>query len=132
MNMKRIISALLVALLLFSFSSCGSNTVSDKKYEQIKAHVLENIDTLTPESNVSTKFFDYKVSGILLGTVAYGYYYTMSNEIIVPDFYNVESDAEPYEADGGTYFGTPGGESDWCFIRQITDKWYYYEWHKVR
>lgn len=130
--MKRIIAVLLVALLLFSFVSCGANTVSDKKYEQIKAHVLENIENLTPESNVSVKFFDYKVSGILFGTVAYGYYYTMDNEVVVPDFYVVDDCGEPYEADGGTYFGTPNGESDWCFIKQITSNWYYYEWHKVQ
>ena len=130
--MKRITAVLLVALLLFSFASCGANTVSDKKYEQIKAHVLENIENLTPESNVSVKFFDYKVSGILFGTVAYGYYYTMDNEVIVPDFYAVDDCGEPYEADGGTYFGTSNGESDWCFIKQITNNWYYYEWHKVQ
>lgn len=47
------------------------------------------------------------------------------------DKMSVENEIEffEYEADGGTYFGKPNNGTDWCFIKEITDKWYYYELH---
>ena len=32
-------------------------------------------------------------------------------------------------ADGGEYFGRPNNGTDWCFVKKITDCWYYYELH---
>lgn len=29
----------------------------------------------------------------------------------------------------GTYFGKPNNGTDWCFVKQITNNWYYYELH---
>ena len=29
----------------------------------------------------------------------------------------------------GVYFGRPNNGTDWCYIKQISDNWYYYELH---
>ena len=51
------------------------------------------------------------------------------NEVVIPDFYQDDNLGEQYEGDGGNYFGKPSSGTDWCFIKQITDNWYYYELH---
>ena len=124
---KRFISVLILVLLTFSFASCGGMTVSTEKYDEISSCVLENIDALSPEKEL--EFFDYETAGVSIGGVYYGYYYTANNDIEVPDFYSGGNLGERYEADGGTYFGKPNNGTDWCFIKKITDKWYYYELH---
>ena len=125
--MKRFISFLILVLLMFSFTACEGMSVSTKRYDEISNYVLENIDTLSPEKEI--EFFDYEATGLSIGGVYYGYYYTANNDIEVPDFYAGGNLGERYEADGGTYFGKPNNGTDWCFIKKITDKWYYYELH---
>lgn len=125
--MKRFISFLILVLLLFTFTACEGMSVSTKRYDEISNYVLENIDTLSPEKEI--EFFDYEATGLSIGGVYYGYYYTANNDIEVPDFYSGGNLGERYEADGGTYFGKPNNGTDWCFIKKITDKWYYYELH---
>lgn len=125
--MKRFTSIFVLVLLLFSFTSCEGKSVSTKRYEEISNYVLENIDTITPEKEI--KFFDYEATGLSIGGVYYGYYYTVNNDIEVPDFYAGGNLGERYKADGGTYFGKPNNGTDWYFIKKITDKWYYYELH---
>ena len=125
--MKRFISFLILALLMFSFTACEGMSVSTKRYDEISNYVLENIDTITTEKEI--EFFDYEATGLSIGGVYYGYYYTANNDIEVPDFYSGGNLGERYEADGGTYFGKPNNGTDWCFIKKITDKWYYYELH---
>lgn len=125
--MKRFISFLILVLLLFTFTACEGMSVSTKRYDEISNYVLENIDTLSPEKEI--EFFDYEATGLSIGGVYYGYYYTANNDIEVPDFYAGGNLGERYEADGGTYFGKPNNGTDWCFIKKITDKWYYYELH---
>ena len=125
--MKRLISILILVLLMFSFTACEGMSVSTKRYDEISGYVLENIDTLSPEKEI--EFFDYEATGLSIGGVYYGYYYTANNDIEVPDFYAGGNLGERYEADGGTYFGKPNNGTDWCFIKKITDKWYYYELH---
>lgn len=125
--MKRFISFLILVLFLFTFTACEGMTVSTKRYDEISNYVLENIDTLSPEKEI--EFFDYEATGLSIGGVYYGYYYTANNDIEVPDFYAGGNLGERYEADGGTYFGKPNNGTDWCFIKKITDKWYYYELH---
>ena len=112
---------------MFSFTACEGMSVSTKRYDEISNYVLENIDTLSPEKEI--EFFDYEATGLSIGGVYYGYYYTANNDIEVPDFYAGGNLGERYEADGGTYFGKPNNGTDWCFIKKITDKWYYYELH---
>ena len=102
-------------------------SVSTKRYNEISGYVLENIDTLSPKKEL--EFFDYETTGLSIGGVYYGYYYTANNDIEVPDFYSGGNLGERYEVDGGTYFGKPNNGTDWCFIKKITDKWYYYELH---
>jgi hypothetical protein len=102
-------------------------SVSTKRYDEISNYVLENIETITPEKDI--EFFDYEATGLSIGGVYYGYYYAVNNDIVVPDFYAGGNLDERYEADGGTYFGRPNNGTDWCFIKKITDKWYYYELH---
>ena len=125
--MKRFISFLILVLLLFTFTACEGMSVSTKRYDEISNYVLENIDTLSPEKEI--EFFDYEATGLSIGGVYYGYYYTANNDIEVPDVYSGGNLGERYEADGGTYFGKPNNGTDWCFIKKITDKWYYYELH---
>ncbi len=125
--MKRIVSVLILVLLMFSFTACEGMSVSTKRYDEISNYVLENIDTITTEKEI--EFFDYEATGLSIGGVYYGYYYTANNDIEVPDFYAGGNLGERYEADGGTYFGKPNNGTDWCFIKKITDKWYYYELH---
>ena len=125
--MKRFISFLILVLLLVTFTACEGMSVSTKRYDEISNYVLENIDTLSPEKEI--EFFDYEATGLSIGCVYYGYYYTANNDIEVPDFYAGDNLGERYEADGGTYFGKPNNGTDWCFIKKITDKWYYYELH---
>ncbi len=125
--MKRLLSILNLVLLMFSFTACEGMSVSTKKYDEISGYVLENINTLSPEKEI--EFFDYEATGLSIGGVYYGYYYTANNDIEVPDFYSGGNLGERYEADGGTYFGKPNNGTDWCFIKKITDKWYYYELH---
>lgn len=125
--MKKLLSVSILVLLMFSFTACEGMSVSTKRYDEISGYVLENIDTLSPEKEI--EFFDYEATGLSIGGVYYGYYYTVNNDIKVPDFYSGENLGERYEADGGTYFGKPNNGTDWCFIKKITDKWYYYELH---
>ena len=125
--MKRFISFLILVLFLFTFTACEGMSVSTKRYDEISNYVLENIDTLSPEKEI--EFFDYEATGLSIGGVYYGYYYTANNDIEVPNFYAGGNLGERYEADGGTYFGKPNNGTDWCFIKKITDKWYYYELH---
>ena len=125
--MKRFISFLILVLFLFTFTACEGMSVSTKRYDEISNYVLENIDTLSPEKEI--EFFDYEATGLSIGGVYYGYYYTANNDIEVPDFYAGGNLGERYEADGGTYFGKPNNGTDWCFIKKITDKCYYYELH---
>ena len=125
--MKKLLSVLILVLLMFSFTACEGMSVSTKRYDEISGYVLENIDTLSPEKEI--EFFDYEATGLSIGGVYYGYYYTANNDIEVPDFYAGGNLGERYEADGGTYFGKPSNGTDWCFIKKITDKWYYYELH---
>ncbi len=125
--MKRFVSLLIVLLLVFSVTACDGMSVSTKRYDEISSYVLENIDTLSPKKEI--EFFDYEATGLSIGGVYYGYYYTVNNDIVVPDFYSDNNLGERYEADGGTYFGKPNNGTDWCFIKKITDNWYYYELH---
>ena len=125
--MKKILSFSFLLLLIFSLTACEGMSVSTKRYDEISGYVLENIDTLSPKKEL--EFFDYETTGLSIGGVYYGYYYTANNDIEVPDFYSGGNLGERYEADGGTYFGKPNNGTDWCFIKKITDKWYYYELH---
>lgn len=125
--MKNLLLILIAGLIMFSFVSCGEMTVSTEKYNEISNYVSENIEVLSPEKEI--EFFDYEETGLSIGGVYYGYYYTANNDIEIPDFYSGGNLGERYEADGGTYFGKPNNGTDWCFIKKITDKWYYYELH---
>ena len=125
--MKKILSFSFLLLLIFSLSACEGMSVSTKRYDEISGYVLENIDTLSSEKDI--EFFDYEATGLSIGGVYYGYYYTVDNVVEIPDFYSGGNLGERYEADGGTYFGKPNNGNDWCFIKKITDEWYYYELH---
>ena len=125
--MKKLFLILICGVIIFSLTACEGMDVSNKKYDEISSYVLENIDTISPEKEI--EFFDYATTGLSIGGVYYGYYYTASNRIAVPDFYVGDNLGEAYEADGGTYFGKPNNGTDWCYIKKITENWYYYELH---
>lgn len=125
--MKKWITAFIVLAVLCSLTACGGMSISDDKYNDISNYVLEELDDFSPKKEV--EFFEYIASG----GVYYGYYYTESNEIMIPDIYGgsdmAKMNGNRYEADGGTYFGKPNNGTDWCFVKKITDQWYYYELH---
>ena len=101
--------------------------ISVKRYDEISDFVFENKESLSTEKDI--EFFDYENTGLSIGGVDYGYYYTINDEIIVPDFYSGGNLGEKYESDGGTYFGKSNNGTDWCFVKKIIDNWYYYELH---
>ena len=125
---KCVLSILCVCLMMFCVACDGmSISTTSSRYDEISAYVLENRDGLSAEKDI--EFFEYDTTGLGIGGVYYGYYYTAHNEIVVPDFYTDNSLGKQYEADGGVYFGKLNSGTDWCFIKEITDHWYYYELH---
>ena len=125
--MKKFISALVCVLIIFSLTACEGMSISVKRYNEISDFVLENKESLLPEKDI--EFFDYETTGLCIGGVYYGYYYTINNEVTVPDYYSGGNLGEKHESDGGTYFGKPNNGTDWCFVKKIIDNWYYYELH---
>ena len=125
--MKKLFSVLILIILLLSLTACEGMSVSNKKYEEIKHYVLDHADAFSPEQDI--EFFDYDSTGLCVGGTYYGYYYTARNLIEVPDYYTGDELGEAYIADGGTYFGKPNNGTDWCYIKRITENWYYYELH---
>ena len=125
--MKKLLSIIISIVLILSLVSCEGMAISNKRYEEISNYVLENIETLSSEKEI--EFFDYETTGLSIGGVYYGYYWTVNNEVVVPDYYSDDNMGERYESDGGTYFGKPNNGTDWCFVKEITDNWYYYELH---
>lgn len=129
--MKRLLCILILCFLSFSLSACSGMSVSNKIYNEISKYVTENMDTLSPTSE--NEFYDYKATGISVGGVYYGYYYSTENEFLLPDFYcgndllKIQNDL--HNDDDGVYFGKPNNGTDWCFIKKISDNWYYYELH---
>lgn len=112
---------------MLSLVACEGMSISNKRYDEISSYVLGNVDTLSTEKEL--EFFDYESTGLSIGGVYYGYYYSANNEMVIPDYYSGDNIGEKYEADGGMYFGKPNNGTDWCFIKEITDNWYYYELH---
>ena len=125
--MKKLISVLMCVVIVLSFAACSGMSISNSKYNEISDYVLDNMEALSPERE--TAFFDYEATGLSIGGVYYGYYYTENNEVLVPDFYSGDNMGEKYQDDDGTYFGKPNNGTDWCFVKQITNNWYYYELH---
>lgn len=125
--MKKLFWALICVIVIIPLTACEGMSISDDRYDEISNYVLENIDNLSCENEI--EFFNYGNTGLSIGGVYYGYYYTLNNEIAVPDYYSGENLGEKFEADGGTYFGKPNNGTDWCFIKKITDNWFYYELH---
>ena len=125
--MRKLISILVCIIVMISLTACEDMSVSNKKYNEISNYVLDNIDAISAEKEI--EFFDYETTGLSIGGVYYGYYYTLYNEIAIPDYYTGGNLGEKYEADDGTYFGKPNNGTDWCFIKKITDNWFYYELH---
>ncbi len=125
--MKKLAYFCVCALLIFSLTACDGASISDKKFDEISDYVLESCETISTKEDI--EFFEYESAGLSVGSVYYGYYYTASNEIAVPDFYTDDNLGKEFEDDGGTYIGKPNNGTDWCFVKKITDNWYYYELH---
>ena len=84
--MRRLLCIIIIYFLIFSFSACGGMSVSDKMYNEISGYVTENMDLFSPTKE--NEFYDYETTGLSVGGVYYGYYYSSQNEILLPDFYN--------------------------------------------
>ncbi len=125
--MKKLALFCVCTLLMFFLIACDGASISDKKFDEISDYVLESSETISTKEDI--EFFEYESAGLSIGSVYYGYYYTANNEIAVPDFYTDDNLGEEFEKDGGTYIGKPNNGTDWCFVKKITDNWYYYELH---
>lgn len=129
--MKRLFYLLVLFSFILSLSACSGMSVSNNMFKEISEYVTENMDTFSPKEE--NEFCNYNTTGLSIGGVYYGYYYSSENELLLPDFYGgndlekIKNDM--YEDDGGVYFGKPNNGTDWCFIKKISDKWYYYELH---
>ena len=108
--MKKLISILMCICIILSFTACGGMSISNSKYSEISNYVSDNIDKLSSKKEI--EFFDYESTGLSIGGVYYGYYYTENNEALVPDFYSGDNIGEKYEDDDGTYFGKPNNGTD--------------------
>ena len=129
--MKRLFYLLVLFSFILSLSACSGMSVSNKMFKEISEYVTENMDTFSPKEE--NEFYNYNTTGLSIGGVYYGYYYSSENELLLPDFYGGNDlgkiNNDMYEDDGGVYFGKPNNGTDWCFIKKISDKWYYYELH---
>ncbi len=129
--MKKLYTLIILCVLILSLSACGGMAISSEMYNEISDYVTQNIDDFSPEKE--TEFYDYKATGLSTGGVNYGYYYSDKNEFLIPDFYSGNDlsamQTDMREDDGGVYFGKPNNGTDWCFIKKISDSWYYYELH---
>ncbi len=129
--MKRVCALFILFTIIISLTACNDIFISKDKYDEVSSYVLNNISSLSPNEDV--EFFDYNSTGLAIGGVNYGYYYTKNNEKLLPDFYNGNDidkiKTDKYEADDGVYFGKPNNGTDWCYIKEITNNWYYYELH---
>lgn len=129
--MKRLFCLTIILFLIASLTACAGMSVSNKMYNEISKHVTDHMNSLNPTEE--NEFYNYEATGLSIGGVYYGYYYSAENESLLPDFYCgndfgiIQNDM--YEDDGGVYFGKPNNGTDWCFIKNISDNWYYYELH---
>lgn len=105
----------------------GSGGMSNKKYSIVSEYVTDNYENSSVKND--TEFFEYESTGLCVGGIDYGYYFSADNEVLVPDYYSGGALGEKYSDDGGTYFGKPDNGTDWYFAKKIVDKWYYYELH---
>ncbi len=125
--MRKLLCFLLCLIATVALSGCDGASYSAGKYDEIKEYVEENADNTAVTGD--TEFFTYKTNGLSIGGVYYGYYYSENNEVLVPDFYSGSGPGKAETKDGGTYFGRPNDGTDWCFVRQIKDRWFYFELH---
>lgn len=109
------------------FVGCQGMSISEEHYNEIKEYVEIHADEMTIAGDA--EFFTHKASGLSVGGVYYGYYYSENNEILIPDYYFGDSIGKAEAKDGGFYLGRPNSGTDWCFVRQIKDHWFYYELH---
>ena len=125
--MKKVLSIFICVCSICFLFACTGMSISNETYAEISAYITENYDEIVTKDEV--EFFRYDSTGLSTGGVYYGYYYSINNEILVPDFYAGNNLEEKYDSDGGTYFGKPNSGTDWCFVKKISENWYYYELH---
>ena len=129
--MKRLFCLGIIFVLIISLIACAGMSASNKMYNEISKYVTDNMNSLNPTEE--NEFYDYEATGLSIGGVYYGYYYSAENEILLPDFYAgndldiIQNDVQ--EDDDGVYFGKLNNGTDWCFVKKIFDNWYYYELH---
>ena len=119
--------ALLFIVVSVFFVGCKGMSISADHYNEIKGYVETYADEITIDGDAV--FFTYKASGLSVGGVNYGYYYSKNNEILIPDYYSGGSIGKAEAKDGGFYLGKPNSGTDWCFVKQIKNHWFYYELH---
>ena len=89
--MKKLLCMLIICFFTFSLSACGGMSVSNKMYNEISDYVTENMDSFSPTEE--NEFYDYQATGLSIGGVYYGYYYSSENEWLLPDLYiGIQSD----------------------------------------
>ena len=125
--MKKFAFCLLTIILILCVSSCGKG-FSKSKYEEVSKYVNENKGNV--EAYTDIEYYNYEVVTKGFENITYGYYYTKNDEIHSCQQGQMSLPTEYTEIDdGGYYFGEVSENSDWSFIRKITDNWYYFEVH---
>ena len=126
-NAKKKVFAICLIIVMLLLSACNRMLISTKKYNEVSNYVMENKDTILSEKDI--EFYDYEATGMSVGGTNYGYYFSAENEVVIPAFYQQGDLTEVRDDDGGTYFSKSSGNGNWCFIKQITENWFYYELH---
>ncbi len=124
--MTRLLTLLATLALALTLTACKAEQPTSR-FDKIAKYVKTNTELLAPEGGV--EFFEFSEDGLY-----FGYYYTENNDVLLPDFYTGDHreamQAALHEADGGFCFGDPNSDTDWCFVKKITDRWFYYELHQ--
>jgi len=82
--MKRFLGLLILCSIVLCMAACNGTSASNKMYNEIAEYVTENLDSFSPTEE--NEFYDYKATGLSIGGVYYGYYYSSGNEALLADF----------------------------------------------
>ena len=81
--MKKLFSVLICVAFMLFVTACEGISISNKRFDEISNYVLDNFETLSSEKEI--EFFDYETTGLSIGGVYYGYYFSAENELSLYD-----------------------------------------------
>ena len=83
-------------------------------------YVLENKDAIELKNKNESEEFIFTTTGLSIGGVEYGYYYSPYNDYSMT--------GEPNKK-GYRINGIPDESTDWYYTERICENWFYYEIH---